>query len=568
MERNKNLISKTYRMLFFIALLIFIASLSILYYVRNALSSQVVNSALANITKENSDMNAKCSRINYVLLDMFSSNDNISAINNSESLFVRNAAIVNLYKEFSNMRSDYLGEYNFFFFNEESDIFVMPTLIRGEYTSTLTYRQAILNYIKQNQPQNSARNNKWTLLKISDEEYILIKVHSNGDYYIGSWIDLLDVYSNFGVNDYSSVGNYMFFVQGSEVITLQDVYSSLTGLASCPLNFAERSRTFGNYEMVRFDVFYGDFSLVFIINVLERYRSLQIILVILLGILMTVLIVGVMLLIYINNRLLNPLNDFVENMSLEQINNKKPYFEEVSKVYQLFTNVQNQVEKLKIEMYENEIARQQIEMEYLQQQIKPHFYLNCMNIIYSMAQMGQISGIQKLSMEISNYFRSMFQKGNRLVPLRDELDHVQRYLKINEIRYEDEFEYEISVPDEIMHYRIPPLMIHTFVENTFKYATTGTTLLKILIKAWTASEKQHKYLIIEVRDNGFGFEQMLLEQLNQGKDMGIGSGEKIGLQNTRKRLQFYYHERAKILFFNEEGAVVRVWIPIEEGDSN
>lgn len=347
MERNKNLISKTYRMLFFIALLIFIASLSILYYVRNALSSQVVNSALANITKENSDMNAKCSRINYVLLDMFSSNDNISAINNSESLFVRNAAIVNLYKEFSNMRSDYLGEYNFFFFNEESDIFVMPTLIRGEYTSTLTYRQAILNYIKQNQPQNSARNNKWTLLKISDEEYILIKVHSNGDYYIGSWIDLLDVYSNFGVNDYSSVGNYMFFVQGSEVITLQDVYSSLTGLASCPLNFAERSRTFGNYEMVRFDVFYGDFSLVFIINVLERYRSLQIILVILLGILMTVLIVGVMLLIYINNRLLNPLNDFVENMSLEQINNKKPYFEEVSKVYQLFTNVQNQVESLR-----------------------------------------------------------------------------------------------------------------------------------------------------------------------------------------------------------------------------
>ena len=568
MERNKNLISKTYRMLFFIALLIFIASLSILYYVRNALSSQVVNSALANITKENSDMNAKCSRINYVLLDMFSSNDNISAINNSESLFVRNAAIVNLYKEFSNMRSDYLGEYNFFFFNEESDIFVMPTLIRGEYTSTLTYRQAILNYIKQNQPQNSARNNKWTLLKISDEEYILIKVHSNGDYYIGSWIDLLDVYSNFGVNDYSSVGNYMFFVQGSEVITLQDVYSSLTGLASCPLNFAERSRTFGNYEMVRFDVFYGDFSLVFIINVLERYRSLQIILVILLGILMTVLIVGVMLLIYINNRLLNPLNDFVENMSLEQINNKKPYFEEVSKVYQLFTNVQNQVEKLKIEMYENEIARQQIEMEYLQQQIKPHFYLNCMNIIYSMAQMGQIAGIQKLSMEISNYFRSMFQKGNRLVPLRDELDHVQRYLKINEIRYEDEFEYEISVPDEIMHYRIPPLMIHTFVENTFKYATTGTTLLKILIRAWTASEKQHKYLIIEVRDNGFGFEQMLLEQLNQGKDMGIGSGEKIGLQNTRKRLQFYYHERAKIFFYNEEGAVVRVWIPIEEGDSN
>ena len=568
MERNKNLISKTYRMLFFIALLIFIASLSILYYVRNALSSQVVNSALANITKENSDMNAKCSRINYVLLDMFSSNDNISAINNSESLFVRNAAIVNLYKEFSNMRSDYLGEYNFFFFNEESDIFVMPTLIRGEYTSTLTYRQAILNYIKQNQPQNSARNNKWTLLKISDEEYILIKVHSNGDYYIGSWIDLLDVYSNFGVNDYSSVGNYMFFVQGSEVITLQDVYSSLTGLASCPLNFAERSRTVGNYEMVRFDVFYGDFSLVFIINVLERYRSLQIILVILLGILMTVLIVGVILLIYINNRLLNPLNAFVENMSLEQINNKKPYFEEVSKVYQLFTNVQNQVEKLKIEMYENEIARQQIEMEYLQQQIKPHFYLNCMNIIYSMAQMGQIAGIQKLSMEISNYFRSMFQKGNKLVPLRDELDHVQRYLKINEIRYEDEFEYEISVPEEIMHYQIPPLMIHTFVENTFKYATTGTTLLKILIKAWTASEKQHKYLIIEVRDNGFGFEQMLLEQLNQGKDMGIGSGEKIGLQNTRKRLQFYYHERAKILFFNEEGAVVRVWIPIEEGDSN
>ena len=64
-------------------------------------------------------------------------------------------------------------------------------------------------------------------------------------------------------------------------------------------------------------------------------------------------------------------------------------------------------------------------MNYLQLQIRPHFFLNCLNTIYSMAQTQLYEEIMKMSMITSNYFRYIFQNTQDLVPVKNELEHIK-----------------------------------------------------------------------------------------------------------------------------------------------
>ena len=75
-----------------------------------------------------------------------------------------------------------------------------------------------------------------------------------------------------------------------------------------------------------------------------------------------------------------------------------------------------QIKKLKIDIYEKELEKQKTMMNYLQLQIRPHFFLNCLNTIYSMAQTQLYEEIMKMSMITSNYFRYIFQNTQDLVP--------------------------------------------------------------------------------------------------------------------------------------------------------
>lgn len=77
-----------------------------------------------------------------------------------------------------------------------------------------------------------------------------------------------------------------------------------------------------------------------------------------------------------------------------------------------------QIKKLKIDIYEKELEKQKTMMNYLQLQIRPHFFLNCLNTIYSMAQTQLYEEIMKMSMITSNYFRYIFQNTQDLVPVK------------------------------------------------------------------------------------------------------------------------------------------------------
>ena len=316
--------------------------------------------------------------------------------------------------------------------------------------------------------------------------------------------------------------------------------------------------------------------------------------------------------IYVTNRsVLRPLENFqiaLKNVSAEDsiLHMKSPPLRELEPADQQLKNLVSQLQKMRISVYEEELERKKFEITFLQHQIRPHFYLNCLATIDSMAQLGEIEELRKMVLFTSQYIRYLFQVDSNLVRLSYELTHIEAYLDIQNLRMEENFEVEVKAAPEAMEACIPPLFLISFVENSVKHASVSAgEKLKISIHCRREKER----LVIDIADSGQGFPpEFLREQegelpLAEGKggeplvaerkeeppvakrqEEGAAIGEKreegsrvkeavlkrthIGIANSRKRLALLYGRSYRLVLLNlsapAHGAVVHVEIPFEQ----
>lgn len=316
--------------------------------------------------------------------------------------------------------------------------------------------------------------------------------------------------------------------------------------------------------------------------------------------------------IYVTNRsVLRPLEHFqiaLKNVSAEDsiLHMESPPLRELEPADQQLKNLVSQLQKMRISVYEEELERKKFEITFLQHQIRPHFYLNCLSTIDSMAQLGEIEELRKMVLFTSQYIRYLFQVDSNLVRLSYELTHIEAYLDIQNLRMEENFEVEVKAAPEAMEACIPPLFLISFVENSVKHASVSAgEKLKISIHCRREKER----LVIDIADSGQGFPpEFLREQegelpLAEGKggeplvaerkeeppvakrrEEGAAIGEKreegsqvkeavlkrthIGIANSRKRLALLYGRSYRLVLLNlpapAHGAVVHVEIPFEQ----
>lgn len=241
--------------------------------------------------------------------------------------------------------------------------------------------------------------------------------------------------------------------------------------------------------------------------------------------------------------------------------------EEFQLVYRTFDQMVSQIEKLKIDVYEEQLSKQRAELKQLQLQINPHFFMNSLNILYHLAQVKRYELIQEMTLCLVQYFRYMFQSNNQaLVLLKDELQHTRNYLRIQQLRLPYQFESEIHVPDYLLETPVPPLMLQTIVENTIKHAVRADVRTMLVIEAILDDLAEEPIVCLTVRDTGEGFSDEVLESIRGGQASDAGR-EHIGLWNVRERLRLQYGDRAAMDCYNDDphGAVVELVIPLNPG---
>lgn len=276
------------------------------------------------------------------------------------------------------------------------------------------------------------------------------------------------------------------------------------------------------------------------------------------------------LLYRVRKYMIEPMRYFSENLARIREESQDVYFDQVSiaelaQANELFENICGQVRELKIRTYEQQLEQQKLLLDYMRLQIQPHFYINCMSLIYNMAVMGEDDTIQKLSACVSDYFRYLFRAESDRVALGEELRHVTNYLEICRIRYQDRLLFRVEQEPGLEEVGIPPLLIHTFVENAVKYAMDDERVTDIRVAAYRGREQEKGFAGIVIEDNGAGFPDNVLESLRQNRDIVTKKGTRIGIRNCIRRLDCIYGSAAGIFFENRDGggACVHIRIPMQ-----
>ncbi len=222
----------------------------------------------------------------------------------------------------------------------------------------------------------------------------------------------------------------------------------------------------------------------------------------------------------------------------------------VDRIHQLMTEQRETAEKLKVS-----------EANALQAQINPHFLYNMLDMINWLALDGKQKEVSLAVQTLSKFYKLTLSKKNIMIPIGKELQHVELYVRLQNMLYEDKISFIIDVPDDILDYEIPKLVLQPIVENSIQHGIFEKKSMEgtIVIMAWM----EEGDIIFVVSDDGAGIRPEKLPHILMGE--GQGGGSNIGIYNTHLRLQLLYNERYGLHYESVygEGTEVTIRIPAE-----
>lgn len=147
--------------------------------------------------------------------------------------------------------------------------------------------------------------------------------------------------------------------------------------------------------------------------------------------------------------------------------------------------------------------------------------------------------------------------------LKAEIAFVKNYVDLQKHVTGRQVFCEVQAPKETEDWMVPVLCIQTFVENSVKYARFGSVQvpLEILVTADVLVTEEGRFLDLNIQDNGQGYPEEILEEINKNTDKGSRS---VGINNIKRRCRLLYGERAEYYFTNQDGAMSELILPEEK----
>jgi two-component system sensor histidine kinase YesM len=457
-----------------------------------------------------------------------------------------------------------------FAYNRNGGDFVYSYNERGSIERSGIISEYIIKTLNSGRELDNKKLSSWFVTKI-ESQYYLLRVIKNDFAYIGAWVSLKNLVMPLNLINLGDNGaSFLIDENGVPMAASKNIKMNNINLNG---NFKDYYMTGdkNSFLVVGDRSSKGNFSMVALIpdsKILEKLPQLQriinfIVFALILLIPASLLLLRKILLVPINY-ILDAMKK-IRNGDMEARIVLKPTSEEFMIVNETFNNMVDQIHDLKISVYEEQLSKQKAEFEYLQLQVNPHFFLNSLNVIYRMSQAGKVDLIQEMTLCLIKYFRYMFRNDSRFVPLKDELEHVLNYMRIQEMRLPGSFNYLLDIPEFLLNTPVPPLIIQNFAENTVKYALTLDYKVNFTVNAEYVEIMSKPYVKIIIKDTGKGYPEEILDRLRAGEKIYDENGEHIGIWNVRNRLKHLYSGVASIEFSNAEpsGAVIEITIPRE-----
>lgn len=266
---------------------------------------------------------------------------------------------------------------------------------------------------------------------------------------------------------------------------------------------------------------------------------------------------------------IGPLENLVETMNRirsgewDAAMDSETCFEELDRVSEALKVMVAEIQRQKMVSYEERIEKQQAQMQYLQLQLRPHFYLNSLKTLNVLLKSGENEKGEDLIIRLSRHLRYLLQSERETVLLEEEIDYVKNYAALQQDMTGRSISIRWNIQPELKTWMVPTLCIQTFVENSLKYARLGSAeqCLIISVSINELDMGEIVFLDLQVQDNGEGYPDEVLAEISEEPREG---SRMVGINNIKRRCRFLYGDAAQFAFYNEDGAVSELLLPQRE----
>ena len=218
-----------------------------------------------------------------------------------------------------------------------------------------------------------------------------------------------------------------------------------------------------------------------------------------------------------------------------------------------------EINQLIEELLQKEKTLRMAELDALQEQMKPHFLYNTLDMIRYMALENRTDEVYNMLETLGNFYRRFLSKGSTDLSLGEEIEIVKSYLTLQRTRFEDIFTDEYEIEEGLSSIRVPRLILQPLVENSIYHGIRPKGepgVIRVTVK------RQEDFLSLSVYDNGIGMSAHQRELLFSGKD-----SRSFGFQGTIERIRYYYKTEDVFEIHSVEGEYCEIILklPLSNG---
>lgn len=206
------------------------------------------------------------------------------------------------------------------------------------------------------------------------------------------------------------------------------------------------------------------------------------------------------------------------------------------------------------------------QLKYLQSQINPHFLFNSLNAGVQLAMMEDAEKTSIFVEKMADFFRYNVKKGSEDATLREEVEAVENYIYILNVRFSGEIHYTTDVDESVLDCRIPSMILQPIVENAVNH---GIRNIDWEGRIHLCIRRKEEYIQISVKDNGKGISRERIRQILDGEitsEEEAGDSTGVGMNNVISRLELYYGEKG-LLSVQSQGEDLGTEVIIQIPDS-
>ena len=244
----------------------------------------------------------------------------------------------------------------------------------------------------------------------------------------------------------------------------------------------------------------------------------------------------------------------IEQGELEKIE-EKAYLAEFRQLFHGYNKMTDEIKRLFQDTIEKQKRIRIVEMNEMQELMKPHFLYNTLEALEALILMDEKEKSAKLIRCLGQFYRKSVSGGREFLTINEEIQIVKDYADILKIRFGNSFKFDVRLDETCRNFKIPKLTIQPLVENSFQH---GIRIQEKYGYIQVNVQRENDKIHISVIDNGQGIPDNIIKEMEEGKVPD--EKRSLGLRGTVQRLKVIYEDAFSYEIHNEAMSEIHIYI--------